>query len=81
MHLSRYFSVYLKTPSSADEWHKIAYEFGKQWNFPNALGTIHGKHVVIQKPENGGSYYYNYKHTHPVILVAIAGRNYECLCA
>ena len=43
-------------------------------------GTIDGKHVIIQKPKNGGFYYYNYKLIHSVILLAIAGLNYECLC-
>ena len=39
------------------------------------------KHVVIRKPKNGGSFFYNYKHTHSIILMAIAGPNYECLYA
>ena len=38
-------------------------------------------HVRIQKPKNGGSFYYNYKHTHSIILMAIAGPEYECLYA
>lgn len=38
---------------------------------------IDGKHVVIQKPKNGSSFFYNYRHT--VILPIIAGPNYECL--
>ena len=35
--------------------------------FPHALG--------------GGSFYYNYKHTHSIILMTIAGPEYECLYA
>ena len=34
---------------------------------------IDWKHVVIQKPKNGSSFYYNYRHT--VILPIIAGPN------
>ena len=49
--------------------------------FSHALGTIDGKHVRIQKPTNGDSFYYNYKHTHSIILMAIAGPEYECLYA
>ena len=64
-----------------DKWHKIANEFDKQWNFLHALGATDRKHAVVRKPKNGGSYYYNYKHTHSVILLAITGPKYECLYA
>ena len=33
----------------------------------------------IQKPKNGGSFYYNYKHAHSIILMAIADLEYEYL--
>ena len=52
-----------------------------RWNYPHALNAIDSKHVRIQKPKNGGSFYYNYKHTHSIILLVIAGPDYECLYA
>ena len=73
--------IYLKVPSTKSEWTKIAKQFYDHWNFPNALGTIDGKHITIQKSAGGGSFYYNYKHTHSVVLLAVAGPNYECLYA
>ena len=73
--------TYLKVPSKKIEWMKIAKQFYDHWNFPNALGTIDGKHITIQKPAGGGSFYYNYKHTHSVVILPISGPNYECLYA
>ena len=37
--------------------------------------------MQIVKPYDGGSYFYDYKHTHSIILLDIAGPEYECLCA
>lgn len=31
-----------------DRWKKIAKTFEEKWNFPNCIGAIDGKHVVIQ---------------------------------
>ena len=48
MYLSRYTLPQNTFFSGADEWHKIADKFDKQWNFPNAPGAIDGK-CLIQK--------------------------------
>ena len=66
--------TFIHLPSSTDEWLKIAERFVL---FPHALGSIDGKHVTIRKPSNAGSFYFNYKKTHSVILMAIAGPSYE----
>ena len=73
--------VFVKTPSSEQEWLEISKNFEARWNYPHTLGAIDGKHVTIKKPSNAAPYYYNYKHTHSVILLAIAGPEYECLYA
>ena len=73
--------TYLKVPSMKSEWMKIAKQFCDRWNFPNVFGAIDGKHITIQKPAGGGLFYYNYKHTHSLVLLAGAGPNYECLYA
>ena len=74
-------SRYLKFPSTHREWANVASQFQQRWNFPNCIGAIDGKHVVIQPPANAGSYYYNYKHTNSIVLMAIAGPDYECIYA
>ncbi|XP_057294737.1 uncharacterized protein LOC130623285 [Hydractinia symbiolongicarpus] len=71
----------LQLPSSEKEWLQISEKFETRWNYPHALGAMDGKHITIKKPANYGSYYYNYKHNHSIILLAIAGPEYECLYA
>ena len=73
--------MYLKVPSRQKERLEIALKFEEKWNFPNCVGAIDGKHIVMQPPANAGSYYYNYKNTHSIVLMAVAGPDYECLYA
>ena len=55
---------YISLPQVSNAWLKIVAGFENQWNFPNSLGAVDGKHVVIKPPPGAGSNYYNYKHTH-----------------
>ena len=72
---------YIKPPSSSQEWSKIAETFLSRWNFPNCLEAIDGKHIPIRPPPGTGSEYFNYKKTFSIILLAIAGPDYECIFA
>ncbi|XP_025407183.1 protein ANTAGONIST OF LIKE HETEROCHROMATIN PROTEIN 1-like, partial [Sipha flava] len=58
-------------------WLKIAKEFNERANFPNCLGAVDGKHILIIKPERNGSLYMNYKHYFSIGLLAIADANYK----
>ena len=68
---------YLKSPTCEEEWLTIATEFERKWNYPNCVGAIDGKHVVMQAPPRSGSVFYNYKGTHSIVLMAVVNANYE----
>ena len=72
---------YLNTPSSQEEWESVAQRFESRWNFPNGIGALDGKRILIQQPQNSGSRYYDYKGHSSIILMAVFGGDYECLWA
>ncbi|XP_068083928.1 putative nuclease HARBI1 [Anabrus simplex] len=64
-------------PKSEEDWRHIAKDFEEKWNFPHALGAVDGKHVRIIPPANSGSFYFNYKGYHSLVLMGIVNANYE----
>lgn len=67
----------MQLPATEDEWKAIATGFNDQWNFPNCLGAVDGKHVAIKKPPHTGSHYYNYKKFFSIVMMAVVNCNYE----
>ncbi|XP_036343074.1 putative nuclease HARBI1 [Rhagoletis pomonella] len=70
---------FLKMPQNSNEWRIVADEFERKWNFPHCLGAIDGKHIAIRYKKEYGSYFFNYKGFHSVILLAIVDANYKFL--
>lgn len=58
------------------EWLEISRDFNDNWNLPNILGALDGKHIIIQKPGEGSAYY-NYKGTNSIVLLAMVDANYN----
>ena len=68
---------FVKAPSTAEDWRGISFQFAQIWNFPNCIGAIDGKHIVMQAPARSGSLYYNYKGSHSIVLMAACDAHYR----
>jgi hypothetical protein len=68
---------FVQIPTTISDWQKISTDFYDRWNYPNCIGALDGKHIVVQKPPKSGSDYYNYKGTFSIVLMALADANYR----
>lgn len=77
--LRSFYLILLQTPTTASQWEVVAQDYHQRWNFPQCLGALDGKHIVMQAPQHSGSFYYNYKGTHSVVLLALVDAQYKFL--
>ena len=69
---------FIKFPTSEEEWFATSREYEFAWNFTHCVAAIDGKHVIMQAPpRNSGLSFYNYKHTHSIVLLAICDAYYH----
>lgn len=72
-------NIYLPEPTQST-WLQSAETFLQKWNFPNAIGSIDGKHVTIKCPNNTGSRHFCYLKKFSVVLMAIVDADYKFVC-
>ena len=69
--------VYLKPPTTSEEWVAISKDFEDIWNMPYVIGAIDGKHIAMQCPKNSGTQDYNYKGLYSLNLLAFCDACYN----
>ena len=62
---------YIAVPKPKNNYFGIKDGFYKSWNFPNLVGAIDGKHILIKTPPRLGSVYLSYKKTFRIVFMAI----------
>ena len=67
---------YLNFPTR-DDWQDIANGFLQKYDFPNCTGAIDGKHCRIKRPVNAGSWFFNFKKFHSIVLMASCDAHYR----
>ncbi|XP_061925526.1 uncharacterized protein LOC133664703 [Entelurus aequoreus] len=65
--------TFLPRPT-AEMWKEVAQRFWQKWNFPNCLGALDGKHMVVQAPPRSGSRYFTF------VLLALVDADYRFRC-
>lgn len=68
--------LYLPSPS-LETWSAAEREFSEKLNFPNCVGAMDGKHIVMKAPNRSGSTYFNYKKTYSTVLFAVCDASYK----
>lgn len=69
----------MSVPTTQDAWRKVAADFYRLWNYPSCIGALDGKRILISKPSNSGSDFFDYKGHCSVILMALVDANYKFL--
>ena len=72
---------YMRMPATENEWKELSEEIYANWQFPNSIGTMDGKHIAIFNPANSGSTFYNYKKFYIIVLLGLVKHNYQFLYA
>nr|CAI5825676.1 unnamed protein product [Callosobruchus analis] len=66
----------VKLPTTVEKFQDIAKDFYQQWHFLNCLGSMDGKHLMLQAPIGSGTEYFNYKSFFSIVLFGVVDANY-----
>uniref|UniRef100_A0A1X7TSB2 DDE Tnp4 domain-containing protein n=1 Tax=Amphimedon queenslandica TaxID=400682 RepID=A0A1X7TSB2_AMPQE len=77
LHRTYILSLRPQAPSTEQEWIRISRNFRTMWNFPNCIGAMDVKHIVIQASMNAGFTFYSYKGTHSIVCLAVCDAKYS----
>jgi len=77
--IAEYLEEVLDCPTTPEGWKAVAQGFADRWNFHHTVGAIDGKHIAMRPPGKSGSYYYNYKGFHSLVLMALVDSDYKFL--
>ena len=75
--IDEYMEELISCPLTPEDWLKVANGFETRWNLPHCVGAIDGKHVAVTCPPGGGSAYFNYKHFHSIVMLAVVDSDYK----
>nr|CAI5855057.1 unnamed protein product [Callosobruchus analis] len=67
----------LRFPKTVTDWQQIADDYWNLWQFPHCLGALDGKHIAFRAPISDGSFYYNYKGGHSIVLLGLVDARYR----
>ncbi len=72
-----YHEEVIKTSTTPHDWMLVANQMSRRWQYHDCLGPVDGKHVAIWKPMKAGSYYFNYKNFHSIVLMTLVNGDYK----
>lgn len=56
---------------------EVAQGFENRWQFPNCIGAIGGRHMLITAPPMTGTEFHNYKDFFSIVLLATCDSKYK----
>ncbi|CAH1983784.1 unnamed protein product [Acanthoscelides obtectus] len=69
----------IRVPTTPAGWKEISKKFEELWNFPHCIGSMDGKHVIIDAPIHSGTEYRNYKSFFSIVMFAVVDAEYNFL--